>query len=252
MTMLRRTGIWLLFLFIAQTAAAQTTTGSISGLVTDVQNSALSGVAVRARSAGTGFTQLVRSDQEGVYRLRGLPVGAYEITAELAGFQPFTSASVTLNVARDVSFDITMHVTGGAVDEALQEERRINFVALTRAERYCLVALPDTDFGEGGWALAGSTAANLYSADMLLLPNQTLLLVGSWSEGEVSEAGAARFDLSGALDPEFGDAGIYHQAIGSAGQDTLFAADLQDDGKVVAAGWSRNADLDAVVLRFGW
>jgi uncharacterized delta-60 repeat protein len=110
----------------------------------------------------------------------------------------------------------------------------------------------DTDFGEGGWALAGSTAANLYSADMLLLPNQTLLLVGSWGEGEVSEAGAARFDLSGALDPEFGDAGIYHQAIGSAGQDTLFAADLQDDGKVVAAGWSRNADLDAVVLRFGW
>lgn len=38
-------------------------------------------------------------------------------------------------------------VTGGDVDEALQEERRINFVALTRAERYCLVALPDTDRG---------------------------------------------------------------------------------------------------------
>ena len=116
MTMLKRTGICLLFLFIAQTAAAQTATGSISGLVMDVQKSALSGVAVRARSAGTGFTRTARSDQDGVYRLPGLPVGTYEVTAELTGFRPFTSASVTLNIARDVSFNITMQVAGEAVD----------------------------------------------------------------------------------------------------------------------------------------
>ena len=116
MTMLKRTGICLLLLFVAQASAAQTTTGSISGLVTDAQKAVLGGVAIRARSAATGFTRVVRSDQGGVYRLSGLPVGTYEVTAELAGFRPFTSPSVTLNVARDVSFDFTMHLAGEAVD----------------------------------------------------------------------------------------------------------------------------------------
>ena len=116
MITLKRIGICLLFVCLAQPVAAQTTTGSISGLITDVQDSALSGVAVRAHNAGTGFTRTTRSDPSGVYRLSGLPVGTYEITAELSGFRPFTSAPVTLNVARDVSFDFRMAVAGGAVD----------------------------------------------------------------------------------------------------------------------------------------
>jgi superfamily I DNA/RNA helicase len=36
---------------------------------------------------------------------------------------------------------------GAAVDEHSAEERRVTFVALTRARRYCLVALPDTTRG---------------------------------------------------------------------------------------------------------
>lgn len=110
----------------------------------------------------------------------------------------------------------------------------------------------DTGFGEDGWALATPTGASTYASDMLLLPNQTLLLVGSWGEGATTEAAAARLDLSGQLDPAFGADGIYHQAFGSGSQDALFAAALQDDGKVVAAGWSRNADLDGLLVRLAW
>lgn len=109
----------------------------------------------------------------------------------------------------------------------------------------------DTSFGEDGWALAAA-GTDTYANDMLLLPNQTLLLVGSWGEGTMTEAAAARLDLSGRLDPAFGADGFHHQAIGSGGQDALFSAALQDDGKVVAAGWSRNADLDALLVRLAW
>src|SRR5688572_334595 len=116
MTTLKSTGICLLLLFLAQPVTAQTTTGSISGVVTDIQKAALGDVEVRARNAATGFTRRARSDQGGLYRLSGLPVGTYEVTAELTGFRPFTSAPVTLNVARDVSFDFRMAVAGGAVD----------------------------------------------------------------------------------------------------------------------------------------
>jgi uncharacterized delta-60 repeat protein len=110
----------------------------------------------------------------------------------------------------------------------------------------------DTSFGEEGWGLATAPTADAYANDMVLLPNQTLLLVGSWITEDVTEAAAARIDLSGQHDPLFGEAGFYHQAIGSGGDDTFFAAALQPDGKVVAAGWSRNADLDGLLVRLGW
>jgi hypothetical protein len=87
---------------------------------------------------------------------------------------------------------------------------------------------------------------------MLLLPNQTLLLVGGWLEGAVTEAAAARIDLTGQLDTLFGTDGFYHQAIGSGGDDQFFAAALQEDGKVLAAGSSKSGGVDALLVRFGW
>ena len=110
----------------------------------------------------------------------------------------------------------------------------------------------DTSFGEDGWGLAGSASGETFAYDMILLPNQTLLLVGGWLEDDVTQAAAARIDLSGRLDPLFGESGFYRQVIGSGGEDVLYAAALQDDGMVVAAGSSRNANLDALLVRLGW
>lgn len=45
--------------------------------------------------------------------------------------------------------DLFEAALGGAeIDSAQQQERRVNFVALTRAERYCLLALPDSNRGQ--------------------------------------------------------------------------------------------------------
>ncbi|HEU5057359.1 MAG TPA: Ig-like domain-containing protein [Kofleriaceae bacterium] len=110
----------------------------------------------------------------------------------------------------------------------------------------------DAGFGEDGWGVAGSASGETFAHDMVLLPNQTLLLVGGWLEDDVTQAAAARIDLSGRMDPLFGDAGFYRQVIGSGGEDVLHAAALQEDGMVVAAGSSMNADLDALVVRLGW
>ena len=111
----------------------------------------------------------------------------------------------------------------------------------------------DARFGEDGWAVASAPSGDTFAYDMVLLPNQTLLLVGGWRDGEVTEAAAARVVMSsGQMDPSFGEDGLYHQAIGSDGDDTLFAAALQPDGKVVAVGWSRNANLDGLLVRLGW
>jgi uncharacterized delta-60 repeat protein len=110
----------------------------------------------------------------------------------------------------------------------------------------------DARFGEGGWAVARADSAESYATAMLLLPNQTLLLVGSWIANDVTQAAAARIDMDGRLDGAFGEGGFYHQAIGKNGNDMLFAVALQEDGKVVAAGWSKNDDIEGLLVRLGW
>jgi len=73
------------FALMATSAAAQQTTGNIQGRITDAQKAAVPGVTVTAKSASTGFTRSEVSDSEGVYRLNALPVGTYDVHAELAG-----------------------------------------------------------------------------------------------------------------------------------------------------------------------
>jgi outer membrane receptor protein involved in Fe transport len=91
-------------------AAAQQTTGSIQGRITDAQGSAVPGVTVTSKNTETGFTRSEVSDAEGVYRLIGLPVGTYDMTAELQGFSRFERKTVIVNVGQTLPIDITMSV----------------------------------------------------------------------------------------------------------------------------------------------
>ena len=67
-------------------ARAQQTTGTIAGRLTDAQGAAVPGVTVTGRNVSTGFLRTGVTDGEGVYRLSALPVGTYDVTAELQGF----------------------------------------------------------------------------------------------------------------------------------------------------------------------
>ncbi|MEO6487787.1 MAG: carboxypeptidase-like regulatory domain-containing protein, partial [Thermoanaerobaculia bacterium] len=80
---------FLTIILLSTSLFAQTPTGQISGLVVDDSGSALPGVTVTARNAGTGQSRTTVSNMEGQYVLPLLPSGTYEVTAELAGFQTF-------------------------------------------------------------------------------------------------------------------------------------------------------------------
>jgi outer membrane receptor protein involved in Fe transport len=94
----------------AGNAAAQQTTGNISGRIVDAQGSAVPGVTVTGRNTQTGFVRTDTSDGEGVYRLTALPIGTYDVTAELQGFSRFESKGLVLNVGQNMAVDISMSV----------------------------------------------------------------------------------------------------------------------------------------------
>ena len=97
-------------LAMAAPAIAQQTTGNISGRLLDDQGAAVPGVTVTGRNTETGFTRSDVSDGEGVYRLTALPVGAYDLTAELQGFTTVENKAIVISVGQTLDVNMTLRV----------------------------------------------------------------------------------------------------------------------------------------------
>ena len=89
----------IVMLLSCATAFAQQTTGNVTGRVLDPQGAAIPGATVTAKSTATGFTRTETSDAEGVYRLASLPVGDYDVTAELQGFTTVANKAIVVQSA---------------------------------------------------------------------------------------------------------------------------------------------------------
>jgi len=96
----------------AASAAAQSTTGSISGTVHDQSKSTLPGVTVEVHNVDTGATRSIVTDADARYRALNLPPGRYSVTAELAGFAKATVNDVVVQIGRDVPVDLVLSVAG--------------------------------------------------------------------------------------------------------------------------------------------
>src|SRR3989304_10607626 len=77
----------LMAMFCSQLALAQVSTGAISGVVRDATAAVVPGATVTMTNRDTGITRTTTTDNLGRYHAPNLPLGNYEIRAQLAGFQ---------------------------------------------------------------------------------------------------------------------------------------------------------------------
>jgi hypothetical protein len=77
---------------IAASASAQSATGAIQGSVSDQSGAALPGVTVTVVNTSTSTTRTIVTDAEGLFTAELLPVGPYELTTEIQGFEPKKNA----------------------------------------------------------------------------------------------------------------------------------------------------------------
>lgn len=108
--------LFLTFIFgsaaIAPAGFAQETTATIIGTVTDESGGVLPGVTVTLRHLGTSQTFERVTTSEGLYTAPLLPIGEYEITFTLAGFQSRVIRGVTLSVNDRIVVDARLTVGG--------------------------------------------------------------------------------------------------------------------------------------------
>jgi len=98
----------LLVLLLPQVIYSQTNAGSLSGRVTDASGAPLPGVTITATNGATGFNRSVVTESDGTYRFQSLPVGTYDVTADLAGFGSLTTRNVEVNVAVDRTLNVSL------------------------------------------------------------------------------------------------------------------------------------------------
>ena len=91
---------------------AQATTGRITGTVTDAQGGRLPGATVAATEVRTSYTRTATTDAQGAYVLVNLPVGTYNVSAEMQGFKKEVKAGYDLVADGRVTADFTLQVGG--------------------------------------------------------------------------------------------------------------------------------------------
>jgi hypothetical protein len=107
-----------IFLIIpALSAYGQFESASVLGYARDTSGAAVAGVTVTLTNTATGIAQKAKTDSEGRYEFSSVPIGDYQVQAEVAGFERTQTQkfSVTTNARQRV--DISLKA--GSVNETV-------------------------------------------------------------------------------------------------------------------------------------
>jgi carboxypeptidase family protein len=100
--------------------AAQTSTGSIRGTVTDSAGAPLAGADVIARNVSTGVQRSAATSQRGFFSLGGLAPARYELTVRRIGNAP-AGRAVQLQVGQVLTLDFRLAPTTVQLEELVVE-----------------------------------------------------------------------------------------------------------------------------------
>lgn len=122
----------LAVIFFAVAASAQSTTGSISGTVTDSTGATVPNATVNLRNTETNTTRTTQTNDEGFYRATNLPVGSYEVAVEATNFGKYLQQGITLLLNQNAVVDAALRPAG--VDELVTITENASLLNTTTAE----------------------------------------------------------------------------------------------------------------------
>ncbi len=108
-----RTLLFLLFVFGGGlVASAQSTLGSVSGVVRDRTGALVAGASVKLHRVETNTDRVVGTNAEGGYTALNVEPGTYEVTAGAKSFAPEVLTGVVVDARQQLRLDVTLEVTG--------------------------------------------------------------------------------------------------------------------------------------------
>ncbi len=95
--------------------AMASTTGSITGIVTDASGAVVPGATVTATEEATGVATKVQTDGAGFYNFPNLLVGNYDLTVEQKGFKSYAKTAIRIDANTVFRADVKLEL--GEVSE---------------------------------------------------------------------------------------------------------------------------------------
>lgn len=105
-------------LCVAGSAAGQTSGGSVTGVVVDSSGAVLPGADVELTNVATNAKSNTVTLESGIFRFPAVPIGEYQISAQLMGFEPTVIKGVAVRVGQTVRVEIALRV-GGVQEEVV-------------------------------------------------------------------------------------------------------------------------------------
>lgn len=223
-----------LVLAVAAWGLAQQGTGTISGTVTDQSGAVIPGAEVQAVNTATNATFTTTSNENGLYVAPGLAVGAYEVSAESAGFKRAVLSGITLQVNQNAQINLVLEVgqvtevvevtaeaplvdTGGATLGTVIERKSVTDLPLNGRQALALTLLTAgvvsnagptaSGFGDRGIQLSSISingSPNSMNGQMLDGNNNTLTYVGEVGVPPAVDSVQEFKVQSGTMSSEFG------------------------------------------------
>lgn len=187
-------------------------------------------------------------------------------TVRLGGSDYFGLARYNPDGSSDVTFGMNGQVTtafGSAAlaGLALQPDGRMvaagsTSIGTSRAfalARYNADGSLDSGFGAGGKVTAEFAEGYAVAGEIALAPEGRIVAAGTFSATNASGFALARFNFDGSLDSSFGNSGRVTSVFNNSSGATANAVALQTNGKIVLAGFVRQAslDYDFALARYG-
>ncbi len=109
-----------LLLLTAALGKAQTSRGTLTGIVTDSSGGAIAKATVTITQAGTNLKRQTTTNEAGVYRFDAVDLGTYALSAQAPGFRTNETTGVAIQAAHTTDIDISLQV--GATSDVVTVE----------------------------------------------------------------------------------------------------------------------------------
>lgn len=195
-----------LVILISAMCLGQTTTGTISGTITDPTGSVIANAIITVTSAETGIAQTVHSNASGNYVFSALAVGDYALTTKAQGFATTTERGLHLDASQNLTADVQLKL--GSASQSVDvtaaaslvdvresqltttiEQKQISDLPLNTRAAIGLVQLVPGVTTYAPSAIIGDTAGNKFSLNGNRTNENSYYLDGAYDTSFMSQGG---------------------------------------------------------------
>jgi outer membrane receptor protein involved in Fe transport len=114
------TSVLLMLLALVSTLMAQTSRGTLTGIVSDTTGAVVNGATVTITQQGTGVRRQTTTNSVGIYRFDAVDLGIYQVSSTAPGFATEDKTGVEIQAAHTTNIDFQLKV--GAAKEVVTVE----------------------------------------------------------------------------------------------------------------------------------